>query len=199
MSILTKEALLNDMIDVYEIAVIEGKDGVEKVVVIADNELVLRVELHESLRKIFGGNLRLLKVEHLELSGMSQATFILKPILECRFSVATNSKESSNGDNLCIEKIDNDKYFVAIADGMGHGSSADKISKMVLELVKSMFFVGMDLPLIIESVNKLLIPVGLDNFSTLDICVIDLNLKVCSFIKLGSSVSVVKHKNFVLE
>ena len=115
-------------------------------------------------------------------------------MLESRFFVSTKSKEQSNGDNLCIEKISDDKFFIAIADGMGHGKSANKISKMVLELVKSMFSVGLDLELIIESVNKLLIPVGLDNFSTLDICVIDLNLKICSFIKLGSSVSVLKHK-----
>ena len=72
---------------------------------------------------------------------------------------------------------------------------ANKISKMVLELVMSMFSVGIDLELIIESVNKLLVPVGLDNFSTLDICIIDLNAKMGTFIKLGSSVSILKHKD----
>ena len=191
---LVKETLLNNMIDVYEVAVLEGPERVDEVKIIADNELVLKRELVDSLRKIFGKNLRLVKLEHLELSGMSQATFVPEPMLESRFFVSTKSKEQSNGDNLCIEKISEDKFFVAIADGMGHGKSANKISKMVLELVKSMFSVGLDLELIIESVNKLLIPVGLDNFSTLDICVIDLNLKICSFIKLGSSVSVLKHK-----
>lgn len=193
-SILAKETLLNDMIDVYEIAVLEGEDKVDQVKIIADNELVLKRELVESLRKIFGKNLRLSKLEHLELSGMSQATFIPEPMLDCRFAVSTKAKEQSNGDNICVEKIGDDKFFVAIADGMGHGKSANKISNMVLELVKSMFSVGLDIGLIIESVNKLLIPVGIDNFSTLDICVIDLNMKICSFIKLGSSVSILKHK-----
>jgi len=194
-STLVKEALLNNMIDVYEVAVLEGDERVEQIKVIADNELVLKRDLVESLRRIFGKGLRLSKVEHLEFSGMSQATFLPQPMLECSFSVSTKSKEKSNGDNVCIEKISDNKFFVAIADGMGHGKSANKISTMVLELVKSMFLVGFDEELIIESVNKLLIPVGLDNFSTLDICVIDLNLKTCSFIKLGSSVSILKHKS----
>ena len=194
MSILAKETLLNDMIDIHEISVIEGNDRVEQIIIVADNELVLKRELIESLRRMFGRSLKLSKLTHLDLSGMSQAVFSFDGFLDCRFSVATNAKENMNGDNISVEKIDEGKFFVAIADGMGHGRGANKISKMVLDLVKSMFCVGLEPSLIIESVNKLLIPVGLDNFSTLDICVVDLNLKLCSFIKLGSSVSIIKHK-----
>ena len=43
--------------------------------------------------------------------------------------------------------------------------------------------------------KKLLIPEGLDGFSTLDACVIDIEAETATFIKLGASVSVIKHKN----
>ena len=94
-----------------------------------------------------------------------------------------------------IAKIDDSRFFVAIADGMGHGKVAGKTSQMILRLIKNMFLVGISLDLIVESVNKLLIPVGLENFSTLDIAVVDLRLCKCTFIKLGSSVSLIKHKD----
>lgn len=78
---------------------------------------------------------------------------------------------------------------------MGHGKLAGKTSNMILELIKNLFIVGIDLELIIDSVNKLLLPVGLENFSTLDAVIVDLRLKKCTFIKLGSSVSLIKHEN----
>ena len=36
---------------------------------------------------------------------------------------------------------------------------------------------------------------GLDNFSTLDALIVDLRMSKCTFIKLGSSVSAIKHKD----
>ena len=194
LSFMIRELLLNDMIDVHEVAVVEQANAVDRIEVVADNELVLRKELQMAIKRILKCNVKMIKLQHLELSGMSQVTYIPEMSLNCSFALATNSKENTNGDNLIITKMSEDKYFVAIADGMGHGKNANRISKMVLELVMSMFSVGMDLNLIIESVNKLLIPIGLDNFSTLDICVIDLNFRIGTFIKLGSSVSILKHK-----
>ena len=78
---------------------------------------------------------------------------------------------------------------------MGHGKVAGKTSNMILELIKNLFYIGIDLEVIIDSINKLLLPVGLDNFSTLDAAIIDLRTSKCTFIKLGSSVSAIKHKD----
>ena len=44
-----------------------------------------------------------------------------------------------------------------------------------------------------SSVNKLLIPAGLDNFTTLDACIINLEENSVTFIKLGATVSILKH------
>lgn len=190
-----KESFLNAMIDVKEVVVLENDEGIESINIVASNEQVLRREIVAILSKVTKNEVCSKTIKHLEISGLSLITFVPVSKIKAHFAVSSKAKEESNGDNAVITKLSENKYFVAIADGMGHGENARRISSMVLSLIKSMFEVGLDNGLIIESVNKLLIPAGLDNFTTLDACVLDLDAGVGTFIKLGSSVSVIKHKN----
>lgn len=194
LSTLAKEMLVNNMVEVGDIGVFESKNGIEKIDVVADNNVMMRKELSETLSRMVKAKLQVKKLKHLELSGLSLISFMVASDLKAEFAISTSSKESVSGDNTLITKIDENRYFVAIADGMGHGKIAGKTSQMILELIKNMFLVGIDLDVIIDSINKLLLPVGLDNFSTLDAVIVDLRLSKCTFIKLGSSVSVIKHK-----
>jgi stage II sporulation protein E len=189
-----KEQLVNNLIDAKEVVILENKTGIESVNVIASNEQVLKKEMPQIISKITKNFMRLKVVEHTEISGLSLASFVPISKLRVEFFVSTKAKEKRNGDNVIVSKLSENRYFVAIADGMGHGESANRISSMVLSLIRSMFEVGLDINLIIQSVNKLLLPAGLDNFTTLDACVVDLDSCVASFIKLGSSVSAIKHK-----
>ena len=190
-----KEGLINALIDAKECMIFENQNGIEEVNIIASNTDILKKDLALSVSKIVKNPVKLNKIYHLEHSGLSLASFQVKSKVDIEFSVASKAKEENNGDNNVICKLNENRYFVAIADGMGHGERASQMSKMVLDLVKSMFEVGLDSRLVLESVNKLLIPAGLDNFSTLDAVIIDLDLNECLFIKLGASVSVLKHQN----
>ncbi len=194
LSNIAKEMLLNNMIEVGDIAVFESKQGIEKIDVVAENNVMMRKELSSELSKIVRSKVQIKKLKHLEFSGLSLVSFVLANSLKLEFAVSMSSKEDISGDNCLISKIDDSRFFVAIADGMGHGKLAGKTSRMVLELIRNLFYVGIDLNIIIESINKLLLPVGLDNFSTLDVAIVDLRLSKCTFIKLGSSVSAIKHK-----
>lgn len=195
LSNLLKERCLNSMLDVKEILITENEAGIETINVIASNEHILKRELAEQIIKVTKNNIEIKSIKHLEYSGLSLATFIPSSKLKINFAISTKAKENKNGDNTIISKVGDNKFFIAIADGMGHGESANRISSMVLSLIRSLFEVGLDDELILQSVNKLLIPAGLDNFTTLDACVIDLEKNICNFIKLGSSVSVIKHSN----
>lgn len=195
LSMLAKEMLKNNMIEVQDVGVFESRYGVEKIDVVADNCVVSRKELVEGLSKMLRCRVQVQKVKHLEFSGLSLASFVIAGNLRAEFAISGSSKESVSGDNTIIAKIDDNRFFVAIADGMGHGKIAGKTSKMVLELIKNLVFVGVDLEVVIDSVNKLLLPVGLDNFSTLDAVIVDLRQEKCTFIKLGATVSVIKHKD----
>ena len=189
-----KESLFNALIDVREIAVFESELGIEHIDMIVLNEIALKKELADVISKTVRNRVQIKEVKHLSQSGFCLATFIPKPKILIDFYVSSKAKEDKNGDSSVILKLSDSKYFVAIADGMGHGSNANRISSMILNLIKSMFEVGFDINLIIESVNKLLIPAGVDNFTTLDACVVDIEKCECVFIKLGASVSVLKHK-----
>lgn len=194
LSSIAKEMLVNNMIEVGDIGIFENKDGIEKIDVVAENNVMLRKELSETLSKIVRARVQVKKLKHIELSGLSLISFVLANELKAEFAVSASSKESVSGDNTLISRIDDNRFFVAIADGMGHGKVAGKTSQMILELIKNMFYIGIDLEVIIDSINKLLIPVGLENFSTLDVAIVDMKTAKCTFIKLGSSVSAIKHK-----
>lgn len=194
MSKAIKEKLLNFMVDIKEVLLFENENGIEDVVLILPNNQVLKREVAECLTKVTKNKLKLSSVCHLSESGLAYASFVVESKIRVEFAVSTKAKEQKNGDNVIVSKLSEKRFFVALADGMGHGKEAHKISSMVLSLVRSMFEVGLDDNLIAESVNKLLIPAGLDNFSTLDACVIDTELGVCNFIKMGSSVSILKRK-----
>ena len=195
LSKIAKEVLLNNMIDVRDIAVFENKNGIEKIDIVAENNIMLRRELAQELSKITRTKLQIKKLKHLDFSGLSLVSFVVANALRAEFAVSTSSKEDVSGDNVLISRIDDNRFFVAIADGMGHGKVAGKTSKMILELIRNLFFIGIELNLIIDSINKLFLPVGFDNFSTLDAAIVDLKFSKCTFIKLGSSVSVIKHKD----
>lgn len=191
-----KEKLTNELLDVKDVAVIENNSGIESINLIAQNEHIAKHEMVEAINKFSRNKFKLGFAKHIELSGLSFASFVPNEKLKMCFAVASQSKESSaNGDNVAVTKLAQNRYFVAIADGMGHGNNANRISSMVLSLVRSMFAIGFDSKLIINSINKLLIPASLDEFTSLDACEIDLENETCTFIKMGASVSILKHTN----
>lgn len=122
----------------------------------------------------------------------------LKPCgnFEFSYGVATLAKATSgeSGDNFAINKITNTKYLYAIADGMGNGKQANKLSTATISLVENYYKVGFNADLIIDEVNKIMIPTGQDNFVTIDSAVIDAENGRCDFMKLGASVSIIKRK-----
>ncbi len=190
-----KESLLNGLIDAKEVLIFENENGLDSVCVVASNETLIKTDLLEVIEKNIRNKMKLKEINHLEFSGLGLATFIPTGRFRLDVAVSSKAKDKRNGDNVVVSKIGDNKYFVAIADGMGHGEGASKTSSMVLSLIKSMFEVGIDDELVVESVNKLLVPAGLDGFSTLDACVVDIEKETATFIKMGASVSVIKHKN----
>ena len=190
-----KERFLSGMLDIKELLIAENDTGIGAVYIISSNELALKKEVAECIEKVTKNKMVIKEVKHLEFSGLSLSTYVPATKLRIDFAVNSKAKEQQNGDNAIVSKIADNKYFVAICDGMGHGEGANRISNMVISLIQSMFTVGLDDELILQSVNKLLLPAGLDNFTTLDACVIDLEHNECNFIKLGSSISIIKHTN----
>ena len=94
---------------------------------------------------------------------------------------------SACGDSFSLVKLDCGKIMIALSDGMGQGFSAHTASSDTITLVENFYKAGLKSELILPLVNRLLTLKDADDYSTLDIGVVDLNSGFLDVIKLGSS------------
>ena len=84
---------------------------------------------------------------------------------------------------------------MSLCDGIGSGDKARKISSLSITLIENFYKAGFDSSTILNSVNKLLSLNNEENFSSVDICVMDFHNNSLDFIKLGATYGFVKGKN----
>lgn len=109
----------------------------------------------------------------------------------------TKNKVIASGDTHSLIRIDDGKYMMAICDGMGSGQSARDTSTLAISLIENFYKAGFDNEMILSSVNKLLSLSCDENFSALDICVIDARRNTLDFIKLGAPYGMIKNNTNV--
>ena len=114
--------------------------------------------------------------------------FKLAASYDAVFGIAKFVKDGSevSGDTHSVIRINDEKFLVALSDGMGSGKTAETVSSVSLSLIESCYKAGMDSNLILTTVNKLLSVNTEDSFTALDISVIDLKKCKADFIKYGS-------------
>ena len=110
------------------------------------------------------------------------------PKFDCAFAISSTPKAGSekSGDTHSIMRLDGDRFMFAICDGMGSGIEAEKLSQTSISLIENFYKAGFDSELVLSSVNKLLTLQKQDNFSALDVCVLDLKSGLGDFIKMGA-------------
>lgn len=96
--------------------------------------------------------------------------------------------------NLQI-RLNDGKYVLAISDGMGTGAKARENSKLVINTLKKLLQNGFEKEQSIKLVNSSLsLKTEQDEFSTLDMCVLDLYEGTMSLIKNGACNTYIKNK-----
>lgn len=113
---------------------------------------------------------------------------------DCVFGLASCNKAGNEdcGDCHSIIRLGGNRFMLALCDGMGSGKSANKMSALTLGLIEDFYKAGFDNDVVIESVNKLLAVNNQENYSTLDVCLLDLENNLADFIKVGSPFGVVR-------
>ncbi len=113
------------------------------------------------------------------------------PKYDCIFAFASESKagSSTSGDTHSVQRLDGDRFMFALCDGMGSGERAEKTSEVAIGLIENFYKAGFDSELVLSSVNKLLALQKEENFSALDVCVLDLKNGLADFIKMASPCS----------
>lgn len=130
-------------------------------------------------------------------AGTVSVTFVSAPGLDVLYGVSALVKEGSekSGDTYSAIRLSTDKLLFAVCDGMGSGKKAMKTSENALSLVESFYKAGIDESKVLSLINKLLSIKDSEDFSALDMCVINLRSRTADFIKLGGIQSVIRHKN----
>lgn len=100
-----------------------------------------------------------------------------------------------SGDSAIVQKISDDKVIIALCDGMGSGTEANIKSRTALEMIESFYQAGFSNEIILSMVNKLLSLSSDEDYTTLDMCVVDLLTGRADFIKMGASDGIIKHKD----
>ncbi|MDR2166409.1 MAG: stage II sporulation protein E [Clostridiales bacterium] len=106
--------------------------------------------------------------------------------------IAKVNKElaSESGDSFSLIQLRDGRCVAALSDGMGSGAKAREGSEAAIELLEELMEKGFKKDIAIKLINSALLLKSHDEFfSTLDICLIDLNSGLAEFIKIGASAS----------
>ena len=190
------ELTLNRVI-ANEAIVIEGENGVKKVVLVVKSSDVLKPEIEESLRAVFRLNFAIEVRKMARLAGWSILCYVPASKYEISVGYACLGKNPENvsGDTFSLTKISETKTLFALTDGMGHGKRAREIASVALALVENFYKSGFKSETIISSVNNILLSANEENFTTVDACIVDLSSGTADFVKLGASASIIKSKD----
>lgn len=112
--------------------------------------------------------------------------------LSVGLSRATKNGSELSGDTYTFLRLPQDKYLVALCDGMGSGERAEKASATAIGMVENFYRAGFDNDLILDCVNRLLTAAESEVFTAVDICVVDLKDGLADFVKLGAPMGMIK-------
>ena len=188
-----KNCLTESGIVCKECIALENYRGVAQIVMALRSVDCVRHEILSACKKIYNLDFEKQDCKITRYAGWSIVSVVPKEKYEllCGIATAPKTDGTENGDNYVFTKLDNGKYIFAIADGMGHGKMANKLSQTSIGLIESFYKCGFDNQLVVDSLNNLLLPIN-DGYATLDASIIDTFSGKVDFVKLGSSISVVK-------
>lgn len=106
------------------------------------------------------------------------------PVFEVAYGVAEKSKLEVSGDSRRIISVPPNKRIFAVCDGMGSGERAARTSSQAVEMVEKFYRAGFGSDVTLSLINKLLSLSGEENFSALDIAVVD---------TVGGDIDIVKY------
>lgn len=173
--------VIQNRLSKYEISIVRknrhsGKKAGAQIGRLISELIGRRVELCDE--KIIGSNIQLDYIE-------SQKFYIHSGIAKINKNMA---KES--GDSFSLIQLRDGRCIAALSDGMGSGAKAREESEAAIELLEELMERGFDKDITLRLINSaLLLKSGDEFFSTLDICLLDMNTADAEFIKIGAAAS----------
>ncbi len=188
--------LLSQNIECKEVLLYTEKNNELSAVIVAksipSNNLIIEKVLTETLKS----PMRISSIRPVDDTDYNTVTLHTRSKYDCVFGLASTNKSGNEecGDCHSIIRLGADRFLLALCDGMGSGKSAHKMSAMTLGLIEDFYKVGFDNEIVLESVNKLLAINNQESYSTLDVCLLDLNHEIADFIKVGAPYGLIKRE-----
>lgn len=152
-------------------------------------------KIEQIISKKLHTKMRVNKIVPIETNGFYSVNLTKDNNYDIIFGLTSTTKEGSaiSGDTHSLIRLGNNRFLLALCDGMGSGETANKTSTLTIGLIENFYKAGFSNEIIIESVNKLLAINNQESYATLDLCLVDLNKENIDFIKIGAPYSCVKH------
>ncbi|HEY3369104.1 MAG TPA: SpoIIE family protein phosphatase [Symbiobacteriaceae bacterium] len=119
----------------------------------------------------------------------------LPPVLKVVCGVARLPKRGSqvSGDSYAASPLGEQRYLMALSDGMGVGSDAASESRQCVQLLQEVLSAGFNTELAVNTVNSvMLLRSGEESFVTVDLSLVDLGTGRVEFVKIGAAPSFLK-------
>ena len=186
--------LLSLNIECKEVLLYTEKDENISAVLIMKNQEIYNPLIEKVMTEVLKMQMEITSIVPIEEGDFFSVTLRRKNKYDCVFGLAGCNKSGNleSGDCHSIIRLGGDRFLLALCDGMGSGKGAHKMSATTLGLIEDFYKVGFENDVVLESVNKLLAINNQENYSTLDVCLIDLNNEIADFIKVGSPFGLVK-------
>lgn len=152
-------------------------------------------KIEEIIGKKLHTKMKVNKILPIEANGFYSVNLSKDSNYDIIFGITSCTKAGSeiSGDTHSLIRLGNNRFLLALCDGMGSGETANKTSALTIGLIENFYKAGFSNDIIINSVNKLLAINNQESYATLDLCLVDLNKENIDFIKIGSPYSFVKH------
>lgn len=195
-SLLLKDLIVKNNIVCKECIALEDKNGIKEINMVVRNIDAVNPVLEDICKQAY--HIAFYRKENIitKYAGWSLVSLIPTENYELLCGVACSPKKlnDKSGDNYVFKKLGDGKFLLAISDGMGHGEGANNISSVAISLLQSLYMAGLSSPVIMDSINSLLLPAN-SGFTTIDATVVDTCSGVVDFIKMGSTISVIRQNN----
>lgn len=178
-------------------AIVYSKDKtITSVVVVAKTNSIDKKTIEDAVSNVLNIKMDIAEVKPSETSGWSMVRLQATPVYKVMYGFASACKNGNeiSGDCHSMLQLNDEKFLLAISDGMGHGEKARKNSELTISVIENFYKAGFDNDIVLSSVNKLININQMEDFATLDVCVIDLKSCFVDFIKLGASETYLRHE-----
>lgn len=111
---------------------------------------------------------------------------------------ATCAGQAASGDNFSVLTGSHGQVIFSLCDGMGSGPAADHESQTVIELLEQFLEAGFSAETAVRMINSsMVLKRGMESFSTLDICGVNLYSGTCEFLKIGAATTFIRRAGWV--